>query len=474
MAVRTRNDAWKLDEWDDVLLWYAKAVGEMLKRGIGDPTSWRYQAAIHEYRRSSDPLAKPNDRLPSKSEQRRFWSQCQHNSWYFLPWHRWYLLYFEEIVAKTIVDLGGPADWSLPYWNYSDADNPNAQRIPPAFRATTLPDGSPNPLRVEDRDSGNDGEIVGDELDVSLDCLEEPEYEADPAGGSPGFGGPKTDFNHSGGPVGALEATPHGAMHVAVGGWLGFFNTAGLDPLFWLHHANIDRLWVVWRKRDAQHTDPVDNDWLDMSFDYHDSAGAVVSQKVRDVVDTAAIGYEYEDTSDPLAAGGLEAMEVPRRAKVAERRIPEMVGASEAPIALTTQPTSMKVPMAAPTGPGLEAMEAPGAEPQRVYINVENITGEGHPRRYSVYVNGVLAGVLPLFGVHEATEETEGHPGGGLHYRIDATKAVEQLRAEGKWDPANVQVTFVPDAKKAVAGLEALAEAAEPRFQVGRVSVYVK
>ena len=25
-------------------------------------------------------------------------------------------------------------------------------------------------------------------------------------------------------------------------------DTAGLDPIFWLHHANIDRLWEVWRQ----------------------------------------------------------------------------------------------------------------------------------------------------------------------------------------------------------------------------------
>jgi hypothetical protein len=157
------------------------------------------------------------------------------------------------------------------------------------------------------------------------------------------------------------------------------------------------------------------------------------------------------------------------------RRIPEMVGASEAPVSLTTRPTETNVPVVPPTGPGLESMEAPGAAPQRVYINIENITGHGKPRRYEVYVNGVFAGILPLFGVQEATEETEEHPGGGLHYRLDATKAVQQLKSEGKWDAANVKVTFVPDSKRAAAtGLESMAEEAEPRFEVGRVSVFVK
>lgn len=471
MAVRTRRDAWKLSEWDDTFLWYARAVGAMLQKPISDPTSFRYQAAIHEYRRAQDPLRKRGDRLPTSSQQRRYWSQCQHNSWFFLPWHRWYLWYFEEIVGATIVSLGGPANWALPYWNYSDSSNPDARKLPRAFIATTLPDGSANPLRVEARDFGNDGSAVGDDLDVALDCLTEPEYTADPAGGSPGFGGPETGFNHGGGPFGALEGTPHGSMHVAVNGWLGAFNTAGLDPLFWLHHCNIDRLWVVWRNRDASFVDPTESNWLDMSFDYHDGAGKAVSKKVRDTVDTTAIGYDYEDTSDPI--GGFEAVEAPgRREAVATKGRPaEMIGATEAPVPLTSQRTTANVPVSAPTGPGLEAVG--GGEPQRIYINIENITGEGKPRRYSVYVNGEFAGILPLFGVQEATEETESHPGGGLHYRLDATKAVEKLKAAGKWDPNNVKVTFEPD-QKAVSGLEAFSESVEPRFEVGRVSVFVK
>lgn len=476
MATRTRQDVWRIDEWDPILVWYARAVREMQKRPIADPTSWRYQAAIHEYRQQLDPLRRPGDKLPSNADQRRFWSQCQHNSWYFLPWHRWYLYYFEEIVAKTVTQLGGPADWALPYWNYSDPTNPDARALAPEFWAETMPDGSPNALRVENRNFGNDGAPVGDEADVDLTCLTEPDYVADPTGGSPGFGGPRTRFNHSGGPVGALEITPHGSMHVAVGGWLGRFNTAGLDPLFWLHHCNIDRLWVVWRKMDPQHVDPTEAAWLGMSFEYHDASGAVVSKNVGDAVDTTALGYEYAVTSNPfLPPGeeGLESIEIRREPEMA-KRIPEMVGANEGPVPLTTQPTSTEVPVTAPTGPGLEGLESVGGvpvEPARVYINIENITGQGHPRRYSVFINDVFAGILPLFGVEEATNETNEHPGGGLQYRLDATKAVAQLQAEGNWDPSTYKVTFVPDDKQI--GLESISAEPEPQFQIGRVSVYV-
>src|SRR5215212_7488142 len=131
---RVRRDVWNLGAWDPILLWYARAVADIKTRPLRNPTSWRYQAAMHGYDRAGDPLAGPGDQVPSAATRRRFWNQCQHNSWFFLPWHRMYLRYFEQIVAATVSRLGGPADWALPYWDYSKASNPNARRLPPAFR----------------------------------------------------------------------------------------------------------------------------------------------------------------------------------------------------------------------------------------------------------------------------------------------------------------------------------------------------
>src|ERR1700687_6298953 len=95
-TVRVRKNVYKLTggDWDPVITWYAKGIAEMQKRPISDPTSWRYQAAIHDYIRAADPNARPGDPLPSTNDQKTFWVQCQHGSWYFLPWHRMYLAYF--------------------------------------------------------------------------------------------------------------------------------------------------------------------------------------------------------------------------------------------------------------------------------------------------------------------------------------------------------------------------------------------
>jgi hypothetical protein len=119
----------------------------MSSRPATDPTSWRFQAGIHGYNKQTDPFVNAGP-VPKKAVQDKFWKKCQHGSWFFLPWHRMYLGFFEQIVRAAVVKLGGPAGWALPYWNYSDASNPQAKALPPAFRELKLPDGSPNPLFV--------------------------------------------------------------------------------------------------------------------------------------------------------------------------------------------------------------------------------------------------------------------------------------------------------------------------------------
>lgn len=44
---------------------------------------------------------------------------------------------------------------------------------------------------------------------------------------------------------GILESLPHDNIHNDVGGFMGAF-LSPIDPVFAVHHANIDRLWTVW------------------------------------------------------------------------------------------------------------------------------------------------------------------------------------------------------------------------------------
>jgi tyrosinase len=157
---------------------------------------------------------------------------------------------------------------------------------------------------------------------------------------------------------------------------------------------------------------------------------------------------------------------------MAERPIPEMVGATTQPVTLTGDVAHSQVPVKPPSGPAREARAA-AAAPQKVYLNLENITGSGKPERYSVYLNlpqdadaarhpELHAGDLPMFGVVESSTADENHSGSGLHYSLDVTDVVHSLEAKGEWNPANLRVSFVPKRKGR----------ATHRIEVGRVSLY--
>src|SRR5581483_12506915 len=110
-----------------------------------DLSSWWFFAALHgEYIKESGfpgwgslahPPACPTAPPPTTKVSRQYWNQCQHQSWFFLPWHRGYLLALEAQIRAAIATIGGPATWALPYWNYFGTGTEN--QIPPAFTQTT-------------------------------------------------------------------------------------------------------------------------------------------------------------------------------------------------------------------------------------------------------------------------------------------------------------------------------------------------
>ena len=115
------------------LTWYAVGVAELQSRPISERTSWRFFAAIHGFDQDFWTRAgawEAGDPLPGDADPDQFWLQCQHASWYFLPWHRGYLMAFEALMRDAIVAKNGPATWALPYWNYF---NPGQNKLPSAF-----------------------------------------------------------------------------------------------------------------------------------------------------------------------------------------------------------------------------------------------------------------------------------------------------------------------------------------------------
>ena len=46
-----------------------------------------------------------------------------------------------------------------------------------------------------------------------------------------------------------MEGNPHGSAHVSFGGFISSIPTAARDPLFFLLHCNVDRLWANWQRQ---------------------------------------------------------------------------------------------------------------------------------------------------------------------------------------------------------------------------------
>ncbi len=284
--VYTRQNIWDLTPNDPIVIAYADAVNTMRLRNINDPTSWLYQAAIHGTR-LNNPLST--------------WNQCRHGSWYFISWHRMYVYFFEAIVRQIVIEQGGPPDWALPYWNYN---SPGQNSLPLAFRNEKMNNGLPNPLYVQERAWGiNAGATLPAQYTTPAFALSRTLFV-----GKSEFGGGKTDpDNRFWSATGRLEQTPHNDVHNAVGGPLGWMSdpeTAAQDPIFWLHHSNIDRIWWIWQNM-PQRTNPNDQVWNNQVFSFMDVNGnpvAIAAMQIQDIVNQ--LGYDYSPSPDSLSTAG--------------------------------------------------------------------------------------------------------------------------------------------------------------------------
>src|SRR5579862_7675903 len=137
------------------------------------------------------------------------------------------------------------------------------------------------------------------------------------------------------------------------------------------------------------------------------------------------------------------------------KQIPEVVGATTGPHALTDKSTTAHFSAGTPTGPALLATATGGEGAAQLYLNIENVTSTDQASGYDVYLNlppnadpdqypDHFVGSMHMFGVAEASRRDRQHPGTGLNYSLEATDVVKQLEAKRAWDPADVQVTFVP------------------------------
>jgi len=263
---------------------YARAVRAMLALPPEDPRNWYRIAMVHTL-------------------------DCPHGNWWLLPWHRGYLGWFEQICRE----LSGDPQFALPYWDwtaeqrvpsgmFNDVLDPtnaayiaNAQefehRLKTAIANTdywTAPNGAFDrntrygQLLIRKFRFAEDimFDIVGDPSGplfyeqakargirreqpalstATIDAVSKSTIDA--ALAAPDFqtfGSLKSANHHTMAGFSVIEGRPHNSIHRCVGSRdCNFMDAQGfmtnflspVDPIFFLHHANLDRLWDVWTRK---------------------------------------------------------------------------------------------------------------------------------------------------------------------------------------------------------------------------------
>ena len=138
----------------------------------------------------------------------------QHTNARLLPWHRIFLYLFEEALHNYHPDV------CIPYWDWT---KPEEQHFPDWLVGVLPTVHTPTQTITVVRSPGSGGGL------------------ASIANGTPGAMA-KTSY----GQFSAIINGIHGSVHIWVGGTMSDASVSPADPVFWLHHANLDRLWWVW------------------------------------------------------------------------------------------------------------------------------------------------------------------------------------------------------------------------------------
>ncbi|HVR41403.1 MAG TPA: tyrosinase family protein [Thermoanaerobaculia bacterium] len=399
---------------------YAGAVRKMRNKTLyseGNPRSWTFQWYTHFVRGDRTKTAEINRIYPSpsawKNLAQEMWNTCQaHNGQpedYFLPWHRMFVYYFEQIIRK----VSGEPTFTLPYWNYS-VSGPNHGVMPVEFRKPL--DLVYGPLYVEKR---NPGVNAGDPIDegepddpLSLDSLEECQYSQN--GSNQGF-------------CLALDGGLHGNVHVLVGNGqnMGSVPWAAYDPIFWLHHSNIDRLWASWNA--AGRLNPSGSTFLNKTFVFADGNGNKVVATIKDFLSISALHYKYQklEPVPPCASAattGVQGAEPRKLATVAGIAL----GAQPARATLTAPPSPVAT---VPIGEAVEHLKAN----QRLFLVVRDLKTDIQPEViYHLYLQltsnaggsgDFYVGSINFFDAHHENAEK--------FRSFDVTDLAKELRAKG-------------------------------------------
>ena len=397
--------------------------------------------------------------MPADSFTAQIWGTCQHGNLNFLPWHRMYLHFFERVMRKQ----SGDANFSLPYWDYFAEKGAGGKGIalPTLVRGKTT-----GAMYDEFRTPG----------------LNDYKAAIDATTGSATQAFKFTDFTSF---SNQLQNQPHGAMHCGTGSGctapdMGLVPLAGLDPVFYMHHSNIDRLWQCWlnRKANGQTINlawakanlGMPDSWYQTSFKFVDENGKAVSMTIAEVFTPGVIDTRYATETNCVVAEPRAKLPMLKAAPPTLMKITPMShtkGAvlKGAAITLPLQVTSDKNLLS--TTP-----KAMGAKAGNAILIIENVDIQGDPEvTYNIYLSSqrdpnrsVYIATLNYFGVLEPTHERHQHStGSGAKIGTLTYDVQEELAELGVTSTADVAVRFVPS--------NFITEAVKKRTTKGSVTV---
>ena len=320
---------------------YVNAVHLMrANKNEADPASWAYWANVHK-------------------------QYCPHGKPYFLAWHRGFLYRFEGWLRK----VSGDSTMVVPYWDYY-----TSPQVPPEFLDTT------SALYRKGR--------TGDDVTGALSLAPFDDSVTNFQRGLPNAFEP------------SLESQPHNPVHNLIGGAMSSILISPWDPLFWVHHANIDRLWAAWvAAGNGRQMPPASNSYWSGSFQY----GAAIRSvpRVWTTNTTTYFGYQYDNQTMPTSlpppsSSGTASSFATASALPAKPATTQSASLNAStPLALDERSITVQLPLSAQDSRRVRSlMLAPTASstqqgPVRVVLDGINLTSLGKKGGYfyKVYLN---------------------------------------------------------------------------------------
>ncbi len=198
-------------------------------------------------------------------------SYCIHGSPGFLTWHRAYMLAFEKALQCINSKV------MLPFWDWSSGPSTGVPAVcsQPSYvnRAGNTVD---NPLyRGPLPGGGQTARGSG----INTTSFNDLATSAQTTLTSVSFGSFQNAING-----------PHGGVHVRVGGNMSSVAFAAYDPLFYLHHGNVDRLWAQWQQ---SHPGSLPSNEANLELEPFNKPYSTQWQRGSAYASTTALGYAY-------------------------------------------------------------------------------------------------------------------------------------------------------------------------------------